>query len=181
MRPHARGNTMATVVPEGVHAFFFVDPGGTSGVAAAHIELGPTLKSTFEQGVIMKKTVEVEGPWLVQANVLGEMIERFIYVAQAEKGIPSDRIHIGFENYTRRPGSKDNNLEPVYVIAGTQGLLWAKGWKTIDFILQEPSEAKGFARNERLKLWGLWEVGSEHKRDAMRHLAYRVNRVLGTV
>ena len=168
---------MIKKVSEGVHAFFFVDPGGTSGVAAAHIELKGTLKKTLQEGVLMKKSVEVKGKWFDQAKEISDMAIRFLFTAQVERGIPAQNIYIGFENYTRRPGAYDNNLEPVYVTAATSAFLWVHD-RELDFIMAEPSQAKTFATNERLKLWGLYEVGSEHKRDAYRHLALCVNTVL---
>lgn len=37
---------------------------------------------------------------------------------------------------------------------------------------QMAASAKGFANDERLKAWGLWQEGMRHSRDAIRHGIY---------
>ena len=51
----------------------------------------------------------------------------------------------------------------------------ADAYPDLDIRWQMPSGAKTKATNERLRLWGLWETGSEHKRDVMRHIALRMD------
>lgn len=48
-------------------------------------------------------------------------------------------------------------------------------WTTANdrrYILQTPAQAKGSFPNSRLKQYGAYTVGSEHARDATRHLLY---------
>ena len=39
-----------------------------------------------------------------------------------------------------------------------------------ELVLQRPSDAKGFATNDRLKSVGWWTVGHQHANDAARHM-----------
>lgn len=41
-----------------------------------------------------------------------------------------------------------------------------------DVVLQSSSEAMGFGTDDRLRALDLWVPGSEHRRDAYRHLLY---------
>lgn len=124
----------------------------------------------------MHKAAEVTGQWLSQGKQLANLINHWLFIATTEHGIQLPNCHVAFEDYTRRPQASSTNLDPVWVSAAACAFLdrpdLAIAW-------QQPSEAKGFATNERLKLWGLWSVGSEHRRDANRHLALLVNKVLG--
>ncbi len=38
-------------------------------------------------------------------------------------------------------------------------------------VYQQAGLAKGYCKDDRLKLWGMWFVGQQHARDAARHLA----------
>ena len=44
---------------------------------------------------------------------------------------------------------------------------------------QQASQAKGYATDERMRGWGVWQRGSPHKRDAVRQLCLKLNKVLG--
>lgn len=46
---------------------------------------------------------------------------------------------------------------------------WSR-WYDIPFVLQTPAEAKSFATDEKLKRIGWWTRGSDHARDASRHM-----------
>jgi hypothetical protein len=163
-------------VPGGmVHAVMGVDPGGTTGLAACHVELRPTLRETLTEGMRMRKAIEVRGDWHAQARTIADVHNRFMYTAQVDHGIGAEQCHLVFENYIPDPhriGRGATDLTSVWVMAAAVALI---GEQASDLTYQSPSEAKGFAKNDRLRLWGLWEVGSEHKRDAMRHVARRLN------
>lgn len=125
----------------------------------------------------MQKSVDVHGTWLEQAYRLMELVNRFRYTAQVEHGIPATHVHVGVENYTRRPTSSDSNLTSVWVAAGMTTLLPCE--TRDDLAWFEPSACKRFATNDRLRLWGLWERGvSEHRKDAKRVLALLANNVI---
>jgi len=165
-----------TLVPEGVHAILAIDPGGTTGVAGGYYELKRSIRKTLTEGCRMHKTSEVGGHWLDQAEELATIVNRFRYTAHVEQQLPSAHVHLVWENYTRRPAATDNDLHAVYVTAAACAQLAREVYVGITW--QEPSEAKGYATNERLHNWGLWVRGSEHMRDANRHLARKLDRLL---
>jgi hypothetical protein len=154
------------------HAIFAVDPGRTTGIAAAYVTLAGTLKETLLASK-RKKSLEVEGDWDQQAKLIADLMNRFTYTANVEAGMSFQQIHFVFENFQLRTQNAD--LTPVWIAAGA---VMAYG-SLADIKWQEPSHAKSFATNSRLKLWGLYVVGSEHERDAWRHLALRANEVVG--
>ncbi len=157
-----------------VHAVMAVDPGGTTGLAACHVQVRPTMKATCLEGMLTRKAVEVRGYWFDQAQEIVRAYDTFAATAELG-GIPVERIHLVCESFLadpRRIGAGATNLDPVWIGGALCGLL---GWEPI---WQTPSEAKGYARNDRLRQWGLWEVGSEHKRDAWRHVAYRLDKLI---
>ncbi len=155
-------------------AVLAVDPGGTTGVAAAYFETRGTLRETLET-MTRRKSVEVTGYWHDQVQELAQLWSRFEFSANVEGGIPLGDVHVVFENYLpdpRRIGAGATDLSPVWVAAGVCGAMGREPtWQT-------PSEAKGFARDDRLRSWGLWERGSAHKRDAWRHVVTRLNRLV---
>jgi hypothetical protein len=119
-----------------------------------------------------RKAIEVSGEWIEQAREISGLIDRFVFTANVEQSIALPNIHVVFEDFVlrrRQQGGATGDLTSVWVAAGTV----ARIDRPVTW--QMPSMAKGFATNERLKSWGLWEVGSEHKRDAWRHFATYVN------
>lgn len=40
------------------------------------------------------------------------------------------------------------------------------------YVEQQPSQAKGFWKDDKIKALGLWEPGQKHAMDALRHLLY---------
>lgn len=157
-----------------IHAVMTVDPGGTTGLVGAHVQVRSTMRETCEQGMLVHKGVEVRGYWLDQAREVADSWRSF----QAEavnRGIHPSRIHLVCENYLpdpRRMGSGAVNLDPVWIGAAVCGLL------EFEPVWQTPAQAKQYATNDRLRQWGLWVVGSEHMRDANRHLATYVNKLI---
>lgn len=163
--------------PEGVHAVFAVDPGNTSGIAAGYVELQPTLKETL-LGISSRKSAELKGSWLYQGREIARLMKRFVYTANVEQSMRMDRIHLVFEDFVLRMPAVTTNLSSVWIAASAVTSFNNDAYE-IDW--QQPSSAKSKATNERLKGWGLWEVGSEHKRDAWRHFALRVDKLISAV
>lgn len=74
-------------------------------------------------------------------------------------------------------------MYPIRIAASLEGLLYRRvsaapvvvssGTATQGqrLVYQSPSYAKRFATDARLRDWGLWVVGSDHERDAHRHVA----------
>lgn len=182
---------------EDLHAVMGVDPGGTSGVAGCYVRLGETMRETMAEGVSRAKAVEVEGDWLSQSQAIANMMVRFMFTANVENEIPLDNIHFAFEDFVLRrktEGGATGNLTSCWVAAGavaiydTQHVIDAREKPQL-FLMgrdepspvtwRQASQAKSYATNERLKIWGLWEVGSDHKRDAWRHVASEINLLIG--
>lgn len=163
-----------TAVVEERHALLAIDPGGTTGVAAMHVQLHGTIAETLREGVLLRKAVEVKGYWREQVYELDRLATRFRYTANVEAAIPLGNVHVIMENFLADPnriGSGATDLSSVWIAGGFACV------QDEEPIWQNPAD-KGYAKNERLKRWGLWEVGSEHKRDSWRHIAYRLNRLI---
>lgn len=163
-----------------VHGVFAIDPGGTTGVAAAHVDLDlPTLKEVLKSRK-RAKAAEVGGDWLLQAQDIATKLG--LWVMDCERfGIPVQNRHLVFEDFIlrrREAGGATGNLTSIWVMAATVALS-ASIVDADQIAYQQASQAKGFARDDRLKLWDMWEVGSDHKRDAWRHFALRTNQLLG--
>lgn len=156
------------------HAVFALDPGGTSAVAAAYVDLKPTLKETL-LSARRKKTMEVEGTWSEQGAIIGDLMARFLFAAQVESRLSLDRIHFVFEDFVLRMPAVTTNLTSIWVMASAAT---HHGLTKPEIEYQQPSEAKALATNARLKMWDLWVYGSEHERDANRHLVLKVNKLV---
>lgn len=157
------------------HAVFAVDPGGTTGVAAAYIEPKVTIKETL-LSLPVRKSVEVEGDWIEQADQIATMMNEFVYNAHVGAGIPHKRIHFVFEDFVLRMPARTTNLTSVWVIACAVGRYGPMNG--VDVAWQSAGDAKSFASDSRLKLWDLWVRGSTHERDAWRHVALRSSSLI---
>lgn len=166
-----------------IHAVLAIDPGGTTGVAAGYVELRPTRRETLAT-IHNRKAVEVKGSWLEQAEQLAGIMVQFEYRALVESQMPIPKIHITIEDFVlrrRQEGGATGNLTSVWVAAGAVARYMKGGEKTDEFPdikWQQPSHAMTLMTNERLKSYGLWEIGSAHKRDAWRHFGLRVDGLI---
>jgi len=175
-------------MPSGLHAFFAGDPGRTTGVAGCYVQFKGTLKETLLTAT-NKKAIELKGPWLEQGRTLGHLMDRFVYRANVEALIPLDNIHLVMEDFVlrrRREGGATGDLTSIWVAAAANAFyaaapdnngIAAAHLGVVPVVWQQPSEGK-FVDNVKLKAYGLYEVGSEHKRDAWRHIATRVDKLL---
>lgn len=180
---------------DGMHAFFSVDPGETTGIGAGLFELHATLKATVTKGKRMHKTAEVYGDYLEQGREIAHLMWKFQYTMQVEQGIAADRIHFIFEDFVlrrKREGGATGNLTSCWVAsAATMAyvLPTAPIFDPLDktpgrvpdllpINWQQPSE--GYFYRDRLKEYDLWVVGSEHERLCNAHICCRVSKVLGT-
>jgi len=159
------------------HAVFAVDPGGTSGVFAGYVELRPTLKETLTETLSNVKAVEVSGAWRFQGREIARLAKRFLTFANVEQQMRLDHVHIVCEDFVLRMPASTTNLTSIWVAAS---FATALNRDDIDIDWQQPSHAKKKATNDRLKLWKVYEhtVGSEHRRDAARHFALKVDKLL---
>lgn len=71
------------------------------------------------------------------------------------------------ESFTLRPGVPGVNLEPCYVMGALESLT-----RRQDVVYQSPTY-KAYCDNDALKRLGMYLVGKQHARDAVRHaIAY---------
>lgn len=185
------GVLVAGLITPDRFAVFAVDPGGVTGVARGIFESRPTLKETLRVSSAggSVEAWEVEGPSEVQAHEIAEEFLDWSASLMIDGYCGAPDISLAFEAFALRQRSVD--LAPVEVTWGVRTLLTprssARAGTLQDFAgghtweYQSPSDAKGFATSARLKTWELYKLGrgSDHKRDALRHLALRVSRILG--
>lgn len=152
---------------------FAVDPGGTSGWACGVFLPQATLAATLRAHTV--EAGEFRGSTLDQAF---ELTNAFLDFEERCKQGRVRKVLLLFESFELRTQHAD--LSSVEVIAGSRSLLAQEGRELDGSCFQSPAQAKSFATVARLKHWGLYRVGrgSEHKRDALRHLALGVSRTL---
>lgn len=166
---------MSDASPYGI---MVVDPGGVTGVARGLFINQGSLAATLRGHSL--DAWEVEGEAEEQA---WEITSEFLDWAHELRAHGVETIDLVIEAFHLRQRSAD--LSPVEVTAGIRTLLIPRAvaldlpnqpdvfWKVV---YQSASEAKSFATSARLRQWGLFALSrsSDHKRDALRHLAYRV-------
>lgn len=178
----------ARSIPD-IFAVYAFDPGTTTGVARGIFLPRDTLASTLATGVQAGwETWETKGPIGSQAMEIALEFTDWEFECHVERGIALQDIHLVSEDFQLRPskargaGSDPRMLDPVRVIAGVETLMWSRTLgsdKPVREIeRQMPGLAKGRFNSDRLRRVGGWVVGSEHRRDANKHLCYRVNQVL---
>lgn len=67
---------------------------------------------------------------------------------------------------------KQHILSGIFPVKVIGALEYMFSMHDIPVVLQMADTAKGFVTNEKLREWGMWAVGQEHARDAVRHGAY---------
>jgi hypothetical protein len=169
-------------------AVMAVDPGGTTGVAWGVYDLSHKSIADMLAAGEMTGCAQVTGAEEWQAAKIVEHWVDFEMFARHKYG--ADPLLV-FEDFILRVGkgsSERAGLSPVRITSLVYGLLlghhvgtaapWGEdAWEAarrsqmIPWKLQQPSAAKSFATKDRLKRWGLWQVGMQHARDAWRHVA----------
>lgn len=183
---------MTTAFPDSPLAILAVDPGKTTGVAAAYVPQLETLKDSL-LAATHKKAKEVRGidpeaevptsieDWLIHSRRIYNIMKQFEFTAIIENQIPAPNVHYVFEDFVlrrKKEGGATGNLTSIWVMAGAIGRYDEGVVSSLQIHYQQASLAKGKATNERLKMWGLYEPGSEHTKDAWRHLATLADRLL---
>lgn len=159
-------------------AIWSLDPGGSSGLAWGIIdETAPTVAEALE-GIQGKGSMTVKGQVEVQAMLLWEDWRTWQTHASVEQ---ADGVNMVVENFIIRPGMHGGGVEGVYP-ARIGWALWGLRYGHEDMFptihWQEPGDAMSFGTDKRLRSWGLWVRGREHERDAFRHLALRVAKLM---
>lgn len=172
------------IIPERF-AVMTLDPGGVSGVARGIFEARETLKATLLDGGELEAW-EVEGEPELQAFEIAEEFKEWSANLMIDGFCAANDISLVCESFALRQRSAD--LSPVEVRSALRALLMPpvdarQGVMRFDhtWVEQSPGDAKSIGTPDRLKGWNLYRLGrgSDHKRDALRHLVLRVNRVLG--
>lgn len=106
-----------------------------------------------------------------------EIMQRHELSSKVSGGRVSQVTDLVIEDFILRERTKQRNLlAPVRLTAGlVQEVL--RSDKLIGITLQSASDAKSVVTDERLKALGLWQVGQQHARDAIRHLALFLRRL----
>lgn len=176
------------VIPERF-AIQALDVGGTTGVARGVFEARETTRATIlaaaECGDV-EAWEEVGSPYEQARTLVEDFLE---WAAEQHLGlrgtppIPVQAVVLVLESFELRDARA--NLAPVEVGAGIKTLLAlpvgvhdAGGWRW-PWEEQTPADAKRWDA-ARLKSAGVYRLGrgSDHKRDALRHLCTRVMRML---
>lgn len=152
-------------------AVYAVDPGGKTGTAKGVFTKQATMAATLRGHVV--EADEWFGDPILQAQLIVE--DYLVWRDEATRnGV--QRIELVLERFHLRQMAVE--LSPVEITAAMRAMLLLSN---IDVdVYQEPSDAMTFAPHQRLKTWGLYKYGrgSDHKRDALRHLALRVSVII---
>lgn len=154
-------------------AVFAIDPGGTTGVCEALIPRRLTVADSMRNARLRPYEVWAQNP-LDQSVHIALNYLNFVFKVQEKHHIPLSRIRLTIESFQLR--QRNVQLEPVQIHWALQGLLYQHD---VTWTEQTPSQSKTFATNARLHDWGCYQVGSEHKRDAVRHVALAVVALIG--
>lgn len=187
--------TKTKIIPD-TFGIMAIDPGETTGVAQGFFRVkGGTTRDTLgraaRKGALRVEEIVAAEAYrggrfdgTIQAALLYRLWQRFQFQSM-EWTVPVPYTFLVIENFALRQRSA--NLAPVRVTEALLGMLcspsgtWAAAPR-LDTALrfQEPSEAMGYARNDRLKNWSVYPLtrGKEHARDALRHLCLGVSHVL---
>lgn len=163
-------------------AIFAIDPGKTTGIAWGLYRLRGKVRDTL-QGVELFGHAQVQGqsPVDSSAQILRHLIDfkgQLMVKGHDTPGVPEMPLVV-IEDFILRPQAATQDremLSPVRLTGTIEGMLWSTfsgmGPK-VEF--QMPSEAKGFATNERLAAWEV-NVTGRHAKDALRHIAVRIGK-----
>lgn len=109
-----------------------------------------------------------------------EIEQRSLLSDKATRGAVSGVTDLVIEDFILRERTKDRNLlAPVRLSAGlVQEVL--RSQRLIGLTYQSASDAKSCVTDERLRSLGLWIVGQQHARDACRHLALFLRKLVSS-
>ena len=131
-----------------------LDPGETTGYAVF-------VEGTLERcGELDTETLKVGYPALM--DLFASVRTRTVHTPQ-----------IVYEEYRIYSWKTEQHtwagLHTPQLIGGIEALAYVKHWPTYG---QTAQVAKGFCTDDKLKMWGMYQKGQRHARDAIRHGAY---------
>jgi hypothetical protein len=109
-----------------------------------------------------------------------EIEQRSEQSASLTRGKVKQVTDLVIEDFILRERTKDRNLlAPVRLSAGlVQEVL--RSQQLIGLTYQSASDAKSVVTDDRLRALGLWIRGQQHARDACRHLALFLRKIVVT-
>lgn len=165
-------------------AIFSVDPGDTTGCATVVgnlnlLTVAQIMRRARTKGHI--NTWEETGPYNTQSWAIAHKVVDFYFNVHVERGlIEANSFYIVIEDFKLRLMSAV--LSPIWITAGLEVLLSNAldgQWELDGFYRRQmPHEAKGFCSDKMLKAWRLHRGKSAHERDALRHVASRIDKLL---
>lgn len=166
-------------------AIYAVDPGTISAVARG---VFPRYADSVWEGLTSGKweSWEVHGEPADQAwEIIGEYADWTEWPHHKRmKKLGVRDYELVFEDFVLYLGpgasSKRNLLDPVRVTYACDALCITRDGPRWAFpVLQQPGLAKSYATNDRLRRHNMWVKGSDHRRDAVRHMCRRYAVLLG--
>ena len=159
-------------------ALLSIDPGATTGCAAGLFDLRQATVAATMRRARSKRNLwswEVVGDHVSQSWEIGRWFQDWQFKLQVERGIiTAGNFHITMENFIPRQLNFDDIS--LLVIGGFETLLAPVVQKGhVKYERQEPVER--WCDDAWLKRNGLW-VRSDHERDARRHVARKIDKLL---
>ena len=147
-----------------------VDPGETTGIAVIGVPRG-SIYAQEPGAVFHLEAHETAGSVTSQVNLICKIARRIAGLTGPAPAIMCE----GFKLRTKV--TSQNVLAPVRVESALRyAVNTGRAGESLMPPCIMPGEAKGTATDDRLKAWGLWIPGSDHKRDAVRQCIMLVRR-----
>lgn len=182
-----------------LHGIFAVDPGGMTGVAWGVFDLAlgtvaDVLREPLECGSLdvggrnrseKGHSSAAHADEVEQAITLTSLWYEFVKVCEGYNSpvcaCPYDLVMEDWQPRLPLRSGERVVFFPVRIPALFVGMLigGASGVDWPDVVWQQPGQVKAFATDARLRRWGRWVRGSDHQRDAWRHIASRLDALLG--
>ena len=149
------------------------------GIFDPHVDIDESLRERQKAG-----SATISGDIREQIREISRRWAEFYRECVVVGMMPHDKVWYVCENFIYTGGSYqgDSAMISTALIWGVEGYRmgradqWAAGHGRRQIVvpqvvLQNPGDAAAFAKDARLREWGLWIRGKEHERSAWRHLA----------
>lgn len=157
-------------------AIMAVDPGTTTGVARGVFEQCASVWEGVASGPW--ESWEATGPPAEQAwEIMGEFFD-WTQTLRKQRILPVLAMEDFVVGLGPGAASKRELLDPVRVANACEALSISRAgmyWTRIQY--QQPSERTIYT-NDRLRKHGMWVKGSDHRRDAVRHMILRYSKII---
>lgn len=158
-----------------------IDPGHATGAAWCVAPATGTISSRMGSCPSPPRSDTLNGSYVEQAEGLCHILQGLRMTANnlRRKTGQEVRLIVAIEDFvlTRFESSERSGLDPIRITSSfVTALEMRKLNRGIELVYQSPSEAKAYVTNDRLRHWGLWIVGKDHERDAMRHMLLAITK-----